>query len=68
MIMFSVEEEIAGENESGGTRCAGTCTSCGVWICHIRDIRNGIIVEIIDLLSWEEGMALANPCLSQVVL
>jgi len=22
-------------------------------------------VEIIDLLSWEEGVALANPCLSQ---
>jgi|APFre7841882724_1041349.scaffolds.fasta_scaffold126017_1 hypothetical protein len=34
----------------------------------MRDIRNGIIVEIIDLLSWEEGMALANPCLSQVIL
>ena len=67
MIMFSVEEEISGENESGGTGCAGTCTSCGFWICHIRDIRNGFKVEIIDLLSWEEGVALANPRLSQEV-
>ena len=39
----------------------------GLDLSH-RDIRNGIKVEIIDLLSWEEGMALANPCLSQVVL